>query len=866
MEVDTTCEMDKVTLLKKTDDDVEFSLPYGWKKFGRKRKNSDNWDFYLISSDNKRFRSNPEIKRYLDNNPNVKCDLSVTNTQWLLPLKNMKKPNPDLKEPESELFIKSKATSITLNLIKHPKNVPRSPLSKNTKDKIFKELEDGMLPKIYDEPTPIRESDSDFSTQQNKKVLIEKIKGIKFARRELKSKTFKSHRFKSLSISSSVTNFSDEDNGVVSSLKHEKEIIFSNPWNVSDLSVYNSNKILVEEDVRANNLKDDPEFDEKHDPLTIKSTNKCPDCDFKREETRLFCDHANDQHENSSALFKNQQYETCQTNLKQEICDNNHETFEVVQKFDNFDEQYSLIEEPKEKSGEQSLDSWANLHDFSGKTNVKQEISNDNDENYEAVQEIDIFDEQYSFHEEPKTKIAQKVARKRSSDSGLNFHDLSEEGYNSNTELVDVIANNLKDDPEFDEKHDPLTIKSLKKEENLEEGDLHGVAAADLKKHECTICKDKFKNKRLLAKHTYDVHEGTKPFKCELCVYGCYKNFDLTKHIQAVHEGKKPFQCEFCEHATARKQRLKLHIQTVHEGKKPFQCQLCGFATITKGLLNKHIEAVHEGKKPFKCEVCEYTSAGRQTLNRHIQAVHEGKKPFQCELCGFASAEKRQIKRHIEAVHEGKKPFKCEICEHTSAGRQSLNRHIQAVHEGKKPFKCEICEYASATKQQLNQHIEAVHEGKKPFQCEICEYTFAHKHDLKKHIQVVHEKKKPFICELCGYASATKGLLNRHIQAVHEGKKPFKCENCKYASFEKNHLVRHNNEVHEKKKPFRCEFCVYAASQKQHLNQHLQANHKGMKQYFHEEFKCEFCAYSFAKKLHLVNHIAKAHSDIIHRG
>ena len=32
MEVDTTCEMDKVTVLKKTDNDVEFSLPYGWKK------------------------------------------------------------------------------------------------------------------------------------------------------------------------------------------------------------------------------------------------------------------------------------------------------------------------------------------------------------------------------------------------------------------------------------------------------------------------------------------------------------------------------------------------------------------------------------------------------------------------------------------------------------------------------------------------------------------------------------------------------------------------------------------------------------------------------------------------------------------
>ena len=130
----------------------------------------------------------------------------------------------------------------------------------------------------------------------------------------------------------------DEEQKTKSGQKVARKRSSDSGLNFHDLSEegYNSNTELV--DVIANNLKDDPEFDEKHDPLTIKSTNKCPDCDFKREETRLFCDHANDQHENSSALFKNQQYETCQTNLKQEICDNNHETFEVVQKFDNFDD------------------------------------------------------------------------------------------------------------------------------------------------------------------------------------------------------------------------------------------------------------------------------------------------------------------------------------------------------------------------------------------------------------------------------------------------------------------------------------------------------------------------------------------------
>ena len=79
MGIKKTFEMDKVTLLKRTPNYVEFTLPHGWKKFGRKRQNSDHWDFYLFSSDNKKFRSYPEVERYLENNPNVKCDLSVTN-------------------------------------------------------------------------------------------------------------------------------------------------------------------------------------------------------------------------------------------------------------------------------------------------------------------------------------------------------------------------------------------------------------------------------------------------------------------------------------------------------------------------------------------------------------------------------------------------------------------------------------------------------------------------------------------------------------------------------------------------------------------------------------------------------------------
>ena len=55
-------------------------LPYGWKKEGKRRvSNLKNWDFYIISPDGKRLRSNNEVKRYLENNPKIQCNLNVTN-------------------------------------------------------------------------------------------------------------------------------------------------------------------------------------------------------------------------------------------------------------------------------------------------------------------------------------------------------------------------------------------------------------------------------------------------------------------------------------------------------------------------------------------------------------------------------------------------------------------------------------------------------------------------------------------------------------------------------------------------------------------------------------------------------------------
>ena len=76
----TISEKSKIGPVKETENYREILLPYSWKKVCRKRKNGDRWDCHVLSPQGKTLRSNIEIKKYLEVNPDVKCDRNVTNT------------------------------------------------------------------------------------------------------------------------------------------------------------------------------------------------------------------------------------------------------------------------------------------------------------------------------------------------------------------------------------------------------------------------------------------------------------------------------------------------------------------------------------------------------------------------------------------------------------------------------------------------------------------------------------------------------------------------------------------------------------------------------------------------------------------
>ena len=42
---------------------------------------------------------------------------------------------------------------------------------------------------------------------------------------------------------------------------------------------------------------------------------------------------------------------------------------------------------------------------------------------------------------------------------------------------------------------------------------------------------------------------------------------------------------------------LNSHVASVHEGKKPFKCEICTATFMQKGGLNSNVALIHEGKK-----------------------------------------------------------------------------------------------------------------------------------------------------------------------------------------------------------------------------------------------------------------------------
>jgi uncharacterized Zn-finger protein len=241
-------------------------------------------------------------------------------------------------------------------------------------------------------------------------------------------------------------------------------------------------------------------------------------------------------------------------------------------------------------------------------------------------------------------------------------------------------------------------------------------------------------------------------------------------------------------------------MNSVHEGKKPFECDICESTFSRKDALYKHVKQTHEEPDlKHQCNICSKAFKNKDYLTRHVSAVHEGKKPFQCNVCSSAFCSKFKLKQHIGGVHEGTKPYQCHLCDAKFYFPSVMNKHIARIHEGKKEdkIKCSICDKLLASRDSLRDHISVVHDGKRPFKCDLCDTSYARQSRLKKHIRTVHEKEKTHLtnyriidqkCEHCDNIMKTDleyvdHLVNEHLTLklpsfVFKHRNNFKCPDC----------------------------------------------------------------------------------------
>ncbi|XP_072303756.1 uncharacterized protein [Eucyclogobius newberryi] len=239
----------------------------------------------------------------------------------------------------------------------------------------------------------------------------------------------------------------------------------------------------------------------------------------------------------------------------------------------------------------------------------------------------------------------------------------------------------------------PSTFKSAPDMiEALNNEDLSGKCkGAERNKHQCTVCKKRFRTKEDLQTHIR-IHAGEKPFSCSSYKKELTHSSDLQYH-KGTRTGKKPY-------SFSSKSNLADCLRT-NTGLKPYSCSICNQLFTQKGNLSVHMKT-HTGDKPFCCSNCRKTFTRKSNLAEHMK-THTGDKPYSCSICEKTFSVKSNLTVHMR-THTGEKLFNCLICKKDFNHSSTLKYHTRR-HTDEKSYSCSICKKTFTQKSYHDMHM-----------------------------------------------------------------------------------------------------------------------------------------------------------------
>ena len=395
---------------------------------------------------------------------------------------------------------------------------------------------------------------------------------------------------------------------------------------------------------------------------------------------------------------------------------------------------------------------------------VKYELGEINENEFENGDNSELFDDDYSTSEE--IPYAPEIS----------MTEYSAEDCNNDLEEVDnIYASSLKSHNGSEKSG---KTKSLKK---------HMLSNHPAKKeHICQFCNHSFKSKASLCEHIINKHDSEdnpyRIFLCDICQKKYISEEALNGHKMRMHNIKKVFPCNVCDVKFDSSSELRTHEQTEDHQKAEklkhpdgYKCHHCDVFYASQRSLKGHITEQHtEGQ--YKCKYCGKTFVQKKLMENHQKNMHEkpkksegNNKIFSCEFCGKSFTSNFGLRYHCKTQHEANKEIlKCKYCGRDFVHRSSLMAHIRGIHEKSKSSVCEHCGQEFFYPGALKKHMDSVHLQKRSKPCPYCNKDFKHASTLSEHIKVIHQGIKDHVCQVCSKSFGSSSHLKRHLKHVHK--------------------------------------------------------------------------------------------------